>query len=146
MFLCFTRLEQNYIGSTVPLFASLQNCPKLNRVLVWSSPNDQALEPEAVEELFLKSSDLMMFYATIDSTTKTVCLRTRKNLEAKYRIERPALSILIRNTLEDDGMINYPSVHYRQMVINSPQVCQYNDFPIFSPHVWLILFGFYKNK
>jgi hypothetical protein len=73
-----------------------------------------------------------VFYAAIETTKKSECRRIKKVLEAKYKKERPALSIVLRRTLEEEELINYPSIHYRQMVVNLPHVCQINDFKAFN--------------
>lgn len=128
---CIYRLEQNYAGSVSQLLLSLQNCPKLQRLLLWSSPNDVPLDCPVVFSLFDCCKDLTVFYAVIEPTLKIVCKKLRKSLTDKYKTERPALSIFIETSLEDDRVPTYPSVHFRQLVLNTSQVCMYNDFPMF---------------
>ncbi|OXA52358.1 F-box/LRR-repeat protein 18 [Folsomia candida] len=126
------RLEQNYIGSPLAILKALKKCSNIRRLLIWSSPNDHALEFEPVDCLFQSCKDLTVFYATIESTTKADCFKFRKALEARYKAERPALSIVLRRTLEEEELIHYPSIHYREIVINATQVCQYKDFSNFN--------------
>jgi len=117
------RLEQSYIGPPLPILTALQNCPKLQRLLIWSDPNDRPLELESVDSLFSHCPELVVFYATVETTTKSDCRKIKKELEAKYKPTRPPLSIVIRRTLEEEEVTSYPSVHYRQLVINTPKVC-----------------------
>ncbi|ODM98809.1 F-box/LRR-repeat protein 18, partial [Orchesella cincta] len=126
------RLQQNYMGSVTSLLHALQNCSNLQRILLWSSPNDTALDAEAVLSLFTKCKNLVVFYAVIEPTLKIVCKKLRKILTDKYKFERPPLSIFIETSLEDDRIPTYPSVHLNQLVINSSQVCHYNNFPMFD--------------
>lgn len=126
------RLEQNYLGSVVPLLKALSNCVNLQRVLLWSSPNDSPLDCDGVVSLFNCCKNLVVFYAVIEPTLKSVCKKLKKLLTDKYKTERPALSIFIETSLEDDRIPMYPSVHFRQLVVNNSQICQYNDFPSFS--------------
>jgi hypothetical protein len=130
--ICVFRLEQNNIGSTFPLLEALCTCTKLRRILIWSCPNDQPLKLKPVLELFESCQELVMFYATIDKTTKKDCKSIRRTLEQSYSAQRPALSVIIRNSLEEDELIRYPSVHYRQMVVNEAHICQTTDFREFS--------------
>lgn len=128
--LLFNRLEQNYIGTPLPLMTALKKCLNLQRLLLWSSPNDKPIEFGPVDELFTVCSKLVMFYATIEPTTKSDCFKIRKALELKYK--RPSLSVVLRRTLEEEELIYYPSIHYRQMITNGTQVCQFNDFETFN--------------
>jgi len=69
-----------------------------------------------------------MFYAIIDKTAKREYQYVRKYLEQNFLQSRPALNVIIRNSTEEDDLIRYPSVHYRSMVVDQSQVCQFNDF------------------
>lgn len=126
------RLEQNYIGSVSQLLEALQDCSKLQRLLIWSSPNDTALDADKVLSLFDKCKCLAVFYVVIEPTLKYVCKKLRKMLTDKYKTERPALSIFIETSLEDDRIPTYPSIHFRQLVINTSHVCQLSNFPMFD--------------
>ncbi|CAL8121818.1 unnamed protein product [Orchesella dallaii] len=78
------RLEQNYMGSVTPLLHALQNCSNLQRLLLWSSPNDTALDCEAVLSLFIKCKSLVVFYAVVEPTLKVVCKKLRKLLTVVF--------------------------------------------------------------
>ncbi|CAG7732973.1 unnamed protein product [Allacma fusca] len=129
------RLEQNYIGSTVRLLTSLKQCKSLRRFLLWSNSNDQALDQQSCLSLMEACLELQMLYITIGATTKIMCETIRKNIESKYKRSRPGLHVVIRRgtttDIEDEILPTiYPSVHYRNMVVFAPQICQQNDFNV----------------
>jgi len=122
------RLEQKYIGATAPLCEALESCRKLERVFVHSSSNDRPLEPPGFLKLMATSKHLFVLYLILGSATKSSCLELRKRLELLYAERRPALSVVIQTSIDAD-VVQFHSIHYRDMVVFAPQVCAYPCFP-----------------
>ena len=126
-----SRFEQNYIGSTIRFFRSLLRCSRLQRFLLWAKSNDQPLDTNSCLELMNSCKNLTMLYITIGATTKSTCETLRKTLESLYKSSRPGLSAIIRkgpDADDDTAPPQYPSVHYREMVVFAPQIGQRIDF------------------
>jgi len=127
------RLEQNNIGLCTKLLLSLTHCPKLQRCLIWSETNSEPLDLPGVQTLFKSCVHLVFFHAVIGPTTKGDCAKLRKSLEQEYKSSRPALNVIIANTINED-FAPFKSIHYRQMICDSSQVCDILDFPQFCDY------------
>jgi len=135
------------MGSPGTILNALESCKKLERLFIHSASNDVAVEAGPVISLMRACSNLTVLYLFIAPTPLVTCRAIKKHVENTFKAQRPPLSIQIHNSLPvmerqsvalcnkgdpDRSWPNYPSIHYRQMVALSPQVCVPTGFPDFN--------------